>query len=139
MKPGSVRAAGHVNAHCPVCRRDVFVPEDTLKCPYGDHDVEPTSLPRMPKAEVRPAPATAVPLALPSERKAPAAEPERIVLPDWMDEATAWLAATERLAGKLTTEDAELTAELRQVRGLRKLLDAVLERIEPTRQEGGPS
>lgn len=48
-----------------------------------------------------------------------------------MDEAQTWLVATERFARALEKEDASLTAEIRQVRGLRKLLGAVLEKIEP--------
>lgn len=130
---GPMRMAGHVSARCLRCQRDVFVPEGTLRCPYGDHDVERTSLPRMPKPVPRvgppetPAPppdrAPVVPESRPSV--------ERIALPHWMDEGRIWLTATKRFAKALATEDADLTAEVRQVRGLRKLLDAVLDKIEP--------
>jgi hypothetical protein len=55
---------------------------------------------------------------------------ERVALPDWMKEAQTWLVATERFAKALKAEDASLSADVRRVRGVRKLVDAVLERIE---------
>jgi hypothetical protein len=138
---------GHVDARCLVCPADVVIPEGTLKCPNGDHDVEPTSLPRMPVlsrslAEVDgtggTSPAGKVsPLAAEPMTAAEPARPavERIVLPEWMKEAQTWLVATERFATALAAEDANLTAEVRQVRGVRKLLDAVLDRVKPADPE----
>lgn len=147
---GPMRIAGHVTAYCARCRREVVVLEGTMRCPYGNHDVEGTSLPRVPKAQptaavVTPLPAdlatvpaaqqTPVVAEAPSDPKPATPAPqsvERIVLPDWLKEGKAWLAATERFAAVLATEDASLSAGVRQVRGLRKLLKAVLDSIEPT-------
>lgn len=148
---GPMRMAGHVSAYCARCRRDVVVPENTMRCPYGNHDVEGTSLPRTVKVEppdaVAASPeAVTVPVESPPA-PAPAAEQpapkpaspatDRVTLPDWMKEGKAWLAATEKFAAALAAEDKSLSADVRQIRGVRKLLDAVLDKIEPT--PGGDS
>lgn len=152
-KNGHIRLAippGHVEARCLVCPADVIIPEGTLKCPNGDHDVEPTSLPRMPKmtrslAEVdsfavTPLPTDLVPapvvaMATPVKPAVPppvaaAPEPERIELPsDMLD----WYADTSSRRDRAASKEAELVAELKRVRQARKLLDGLLARIvEPT-------
>ena len=63
---------------------------------------------------------------------APKGAADKLPLPAWVDEARDWLVATQRLAKKLADEDAQATGELRQIRNLRKLTDAVLDRIEPS-------
>lgn len=128
-----VASPGHVIAFCAVDARDVVIPEGTLKCPHGDHDVEPTSLPRMPKSNpavtAEPVPAEQKPS---SPAPGPAPATDRVVVPDWLKEGKAWVTATERFAEALAAEDANLTADVRQVRTVRKLVDAVLDRIKPT-------
>jgi hypothetical protein len=103
VKQGSVRIAGHVNAHCLVCRRDVFIPEGSLKCPYGDHDVEPTSLARMP------------PTANGAQEAVPAPDDRggaaQVTLPP-IREARAWDAATEALLTALEREEAGALVDL---------------------------
>src|ERR1044072_7772892 len=118
---GSMSVAGHVSAYCSRCRREVFVPADSMRCPYGNHDVEGTSLPRTPRETVA---AVAAPLPsqlapTPSAEHAPAEAKagqagDRVVLPDWMKEAQAWITATERFAKALAAEDVSLTADVRQ-------------------------
>lgn len=135
MKRGQVRVAGHVDAYCTVCKRDVVIPEDTLRCPYGEHDVEPTSLPSMPRPVQA---ATPAPTAPAPDAAAPPPATERLRLPDWIDDATAWLALTGELAGQLPDEEAQIVRELRQVRSFRQLIRAVLERIETPDRGGTP-
>jgi hypothetical protein len=136
---------GHVDAHCLVCRVDVAIPEGTLRCPHGDHDVEPTSLPRMPKPEP---PARTVPevVAVGGRRDAPP-EPaargsvEPIELPP-SDGALAWYADTRRLRDDLLDEEVALAERLKRVRGMRKRLDLVaamfVAPVEPAVESGQP-
>lgn len=72
--------------------------------------------------------ATLPPTVAPADGK-PDAQPIR--LPGWIDEAGAWLDATKRLAELMAREDEQVTKEARQIRGFRKLLDFVLERVAP--------
>lgn len=124
---------GHVDALCLTCRPNgglaVVIPEGTTTCPHCGQEVHPLSLPHMPpehgKNGAAPVPTT------------PAATPEVIVLPDWIDGATSWHAATVQLVETLGVEEGQIAAELRRVRSLRKLLTAVLDRIEP--KQGGTS
>lgn len=110
---------GKVDAHCIPCHRDVVIPEGSLACPHCGRDVEPTSLARLPQEHRARAAA---------EPKPPA---EPITLPDWVDGAKKWRADTVKLSERMAKEEAELVADLRRVRTFRKILEAVLERVEP--------
>lgn len=96
---------GNVAAFCGHCKRDVIVREDALRCPYGDHDVEPTSLPKMPKALV--AETVDVP--------APASTTQSVSLPK-IRQAAAWSKATTDLLAALEKEEAEAVAAFEAVR-----------------------
>lgn len=148
---GRIRLAippGYVDARCLVCPADVIIPDGTLRCPNGDHDVEPTSLPRMPRpasgngatplpAELMPAPTALTlqgerkPLPAPAEVVVRQPEPapkdvEPVVLPDT---AVDWHADTVALHAQLVADEARLVEQLRRTRQTRKLLDAVLDRV----------
>jgi hypothetical protein len=134
--PKRLIPAGHVDALCLGCRpnggRAVVIPEGATACPDCGQDIEPLSLPSVPGQHRQPSVQMA-----PTADDKPPAPLELIVLPDWIDGARSWHAATVKLAGKLAIEEAVLVGELRRVRGLRKLLDAVLARVEST--PGGTS
>lgn len=155
---GTLRLAlppGHVDAYCLVCRTDVAIPEGTLKCPNGEHDVEPTSLAHMPKPATAAASVIAIapelqaamddgllgqqsaprPLAV-AAPKAEKAPPEPVVLPD---SAFGWYADTMRLRGDLLDEEIQLTERLKRVRSTRKRLDVVLGLfVAPQTEETAP-
>lgn len=87
---------GQVDAFCGVCKRDVVIPEDTLRCPNGEHDVEPSSLPRVPKQTASVAPTT-------------------VTLPG-IKQATAWGQATEDLLAALEEEEASALRDFESAR-----------------------
>jgi hypothetical protein len=138
---------GHVDAYCTTCKRDVVIPKESRVCRSCGQEVHPLSLPSVPHeprtgtamahmATEPPAQIVSV-LSAPPSKSEPsngrtASEPpaERIVLPEWIDGVREWHAATRRMARQLADEEAQIVGELKRVRGLRKLLDAVLERVE---------
>lgn len=138
---------GHVNGHCLTCKRDVFVREGTLACPNGPHEIEPTSLARLPddhrgeavfaRMAAEPTPPIVSVVERPSLRSAQIAkaEPqpvERIELPAALLD---WYRITCDERDSLTADETYLAEQLRRVRQARKLLDGLLARIvEP---EGG--
>lgn len=128
---GTIRLAippGQVQAHCLTCKTDVVIPEGTLRCSHGDHDVEPTSLPRFPMqarslAEVDATRAPSQPVVTAGDGAIQA-----IPLPP-IKEALSWHGATQTLRDQLAAEETQLQERLRQVRQTRRLLDQVLERV----------
>lgn len=131
MKNGTVRLAippGHVDARCLVCPADVVIPAGTLRCPHGDHDVEVTSLPRMPMLARSLAEVDASSSRMPA---APAeAAPVQVIPLPAIKEALSWHGSTRTLRDQLAAEETQLQERLRQVRQTRKLLDQVLERVQ---------
>jgi hypothetical protein len=100
---------GHVDAFCAVEKRDVVIPEGTLGCPNGDHDVEVTSLPRMPEPDLpRPVPVAAL-----SGERAAAVDP--VALPS-IREATSFGRAASDLVAALEREERQALADFEAAR-----------------------
>lgn len=123
MRERRVVPPGFVDGYCTTCQADVLFPMTTMACRQCGQTVDPLSLPTVPKNYA------AIDVPRPIREPEPAA---RLVLPDWIKEVRSWHAATMKLADQLAEEEATALSELRRVRGLRKLVDAVLDRIEPT-------
>jgi hypothetical protein len=153
-----IPSPGFVDGFCVTCKADRMVPESTLMCIVCGSKLDPVSLPSAPKPATAPVavverPTRAVPPQEPpvavavsgGSQRSPEAPPapdrasgasssagapeQRVVLPDRAD-ARRWFAETVKLNASLAETERALVDELRRVRGLRKLTDAVLARIE---------
>lgn len=122
-----LQLTGNVAAFCGRCKRDVIVREDSLRCPYGDHNVEPTSLPR-------------------ASRVAPAEPPtptqQSVSLPK-IKQAAAWNRATTDLLAALEKEEAEAVAAFEVVRerarAARRAVGAVRQILGLVKLDGAPA
>lgn len=145
------------NAFCGHCKDEVTI-ADSLACPRCGEDVDVLSLTRELRERLVPEPEPVAPppalLTLAGERRPPVQreipepvkgpvhartehQPERLALPN-IPSVVAWYAGTQDTFDTLAEREAQLVAELRGVRQARKLLEAVLGRIEPARPDYVP-